>query len=131
MTRLCGHNLAISVTRRFEMAKAPRPRPARGEIWLVSLDPTIGSEIQKTRPCVVLSPPEINDHLRVVLVAPLTSGSRPAPFRVATMVDNQPGLMVLEQIRAVDADRFIKRKGRLDAETLNAALAVLRALFAE
>ena len=113
------------------MAKAPRPRPARGEIWLVSLDPTIGSEIQKTRPCVVLSPPEINDHLRVVLVAPLTSGSRPAPFRVATMVDNQPGLMVLEQIRAVDADRFIKRKGRLDAETLNAALAVLRALFAD
>ena len=113
------------------MAKDRNPRPVRGEIWLVSLDPTIGSEIQKTRPCVVISPPEINDHLRVILVAPLTSGSRPAPFRVSTEVDNQPGLMLLEQIRAVDTNRMIKRKGQLDRQTLNAALAVLRALFAE
>lgn len=113
------------------MVQPPRMRPARGEIWLVALDPTVGSEIQKTRPCVVISPPEINDHLRVVLVAPLTSGSRPAPFRIATTVNNQPGLMLLEQIRAVDANRLVKRLGALDETTLKAALSVLRALFSE
>jgi mRNA interferase MazF len=106
-------------------------RPARGDIWLIALDPTIGSEIQKTRPCVVVSPPEINDHLRVMLVAPLTSGSRPAPFRIATSVNDQPGLMLLEQIRAVDANRLIRKLGEIDRLTLSSALAVLRALFAE
>jgi mRNA interferase MazF len=79
----------------------------------------------------VISPPEINENLRVILVAPLTSGSRPAPFRVPTAVDKQPGLMLLEQIRAVDADRFVKRVGKLDSRTLGQALAVLRALFAD
>lgn len=113
------------------MARTTRTRPARGDIWLVALDPTVGTEIQKTRPCVVVSPPEINDHLRVLLVAPLTSGSRPAPFRIATSVNNQPGLMLLEQIRAVDANRLIKKLGTIDALTLKAALAVLRALFSE
>ena len=113
------------------MGKPPRRRPARGEVWLIALDPTVGSEIQKTRPCVVLSPPEINDHLRVVLVAPLTSGSRPAPFRVETRAGGQPGLMLLEQIRAVDIDRLVRRLDRLDPATLKTALAVLRALFAD
>lgn len=113
------------------MAKPVRSRPARGEIWLVSLDPTVGTEIQKTRPCVIVSPPEINDHLRVMLVSPLTSGSRPAPFRIATQVNNQPGLMLLEQIRAVDMNRLVKKLGALDPLTLKAALAVLRALFSE
>ncbi len=113
------------------MAKPPRSRPSRGEIWLVALDPKVGSEIQKTRPCVVVSPPEINENLRVMLVAPLTSGSRPAPFRVPTTVSGQPGLMLLEQIRAVDANRLVKRIGQLDRLTLSSALAVLRALFAD
>jgi mRNA interferase MazF len=113
----------------FDVVK--RPSPSRGEIWLVQLDPTVGSEIQKTRPCVIVSPPEINDNLRVFLVAPLTSGSRPAPFRIATDVNGKPGLMLLEQIRSVDSDRLIKRTGQLDRLTLNAALAVLRALFFE
>jgi mRNA interferase MazF len=113
------------------MSRQPRSRPSRGEIWLVALDPTVGSEIQKTRPCVIVSPPEINDHLRVMLVAPLTSGSRPAPFRVPTTVNGQPGLMLLEQIRAVDANRLVKRIGELDRLTLGSALAVLRALFAD
>jgi mRNA interferase MazF len=62
------------------VVRAPRKRPARGEVWLINLDPTVGSEIQKTRPCVVISPPEINENLPVLLVAPLTSGSRPAPL---------------------------------------------------
>lgn len=108
-----------------------RKRPARGEIWLVALDPTVGSEIQKTRPCVIMSPPEINDHLRVFLVAPLTSGSRPAPFRIATQVDGKDGLMLLEQLRSVDGNRLVKKIGQLDRLTLQAALAVLRALFAD
>jgi mRNA interferase MazF len=111
--------------------KAPRSRPARGDVWLINLDPTIGGEIQKTRPCVVISPSEINDHLPVMLVAPLTSGSRPAPFRVATTFEGKAGLMLLEQVRAVDARRLVKKVGQLDRMTLGAALGVLRALFAE
>lgn len=106
-------------------------RPARGEVWLIALDPTVGREIQKTRPCVVVSPPEINDHLTVILAAPLTSGSRPAPFRVATMFAGKSGLMLLEQVRAVDSRRLVKKIGQIDGATLNAALAVLRSLFAE
>jgi len=113
------------------VTKPSQPRPARGDIWLIALDPTVGSEIQKTRPCVVISPPEINNHLRVLLVAPLTSESRPAPFRIATQVENKPGLMLLEQIRAVDAERFIKKVGQLDALLLRSALAILRELFTE
>lgn len=108
-----------------------QPRPARGEVWLINLDPTVGREIQKTRPCVVVSPPEINDHLSVMLVAPLTSGSRPAPFRVATTFAGKAGLMLLDQVRAVDAGRLVKKVGQIDHLTLSAALAVLRSLFAE
>ena len=108
-----------------------RKRPARGEVWLVALDPTVGSEIQKTRPCVIVSPAEINEHLRIFLVAPLTSGSRPAPFRIATRIDGKDGLMLLEQIRSIDGNRLVKRIGQLDRLTLHAALGVLRALFAD
>ena len=106
-------------------------KPGRGEVWLVNLDPTVGSEIQKTRPCVVVSPPEINDNLPVMLVAPLTSGSRPAPFRVATTLAGTSGLMLLEQVRVVDARRLVRKVGQIDRLTLSAALAVLRSLFAE
>ena len=113
------------------MVKPARPRPARGEVWLVNLDPTVGSEIQKTRPCVVVSPPEINDNLPTMLVAPLTSGSRPAPFRVATSFAGKSGLMLLEQVRVVDVRRLAKKVGQIDRLTLSAALAVLRSLFAE
>ena len=108
-----------------------RTRPVRGDVWLINLDPTIGREIQKTRPCVVVSPAEINDHLTTTLVAPLTSGSRPAPFRVATTFAGKTGLMLLEQIRVVDSRRLVKRIGEIDRMTLNVALAVLRSLFAE
>lgn len=113
------------------MVKPPhRARPARGDVWLVNLDPTVGSEIQKTRPCVVVSPPEIHDHLPVLLVAPLTSGSRPAPFRVGTTLEGKSGLMLLEQIRAIDARRLVRRLGQIDPDALSRALDVLRALFA-
>ena len=100
-------------------------------MWLINLDPTVGREIQKTRPCVVVSPPEINEHLSVMLVAPLTSGSRPAPFRVATTFAGKAGLLLLEQVRAVDSGRLVKKVGQIDRLTLSAALAVLRSLFAE
>ena len=113
------------------MVTPGRPRPAWGDVWLINLDPTVGREIQKTRPCVVVSPPEINEHLSTMLVAPLTSGSRPAPFRVTTIFDDKPGLMLLEQVRVVDRGRLVKKIGQIDRLTLSAALAVLRSLFAE
>jgi mRNA interferase MazF len=79
----------------------------RGEIWLVTLDPTAGSEIQKTRPCLVISPAEIHDHLRTVIVAPMTSGSRPAGFRIPVRFDGVDGLILLEQSRALDKRRLL------------------------
>ena len=103
---------------------------ARGDVWLVSLDPTVGREIQKTRPCVVVSPPEINDHLRTVLVAPMTTGSRAAPFRAPINFNGKSGLVLLEQLRAVDTARLAKRLGAVDDETLTRSLAILQAMFA-
>src|SRR5260370_17711900 len=73
----------------------------RGDVWLATLDPTVGSEIQKTRPCLILSPPEMNDRLRTVTVAPMTTGSRPAPSRIHVTFDGKSGFILLEQIRTV------------------------------
>jgi mRNA interferase MazF len=106
-------------------------RPVRrGEIWLAVLDPTLGSEIQKTRPCVVVSPPEMNDHLRTVVVAPMTTGSRPAPFRIEISFQRKTGLILLDQLRTLDRQRLVKRLGVTKPETLAAALDGLRAMFA-
>jgi mRNA interferase MazF len=69
----------------------------RGEVWLVCLDPTVGSEIQKTRPCVVISPPELHDYLRTIIVAPMTTGSKAAPFRVPVSFQGKTGLILLDQ----------------------------------
>lgn len=101
----------------------------RGEVWLVILDPTVGREIQKTRPCVVISPPEINDHLGTVLVAPMTTGSHPAPFRVPVKFQGKSGLVLLDQVRAIDKARLAKRIGKVADTTLSATLAVLQAMF--
>ena len=103
----------------------------RGEVWLAALDPTIGSEIQKTRPCLVISPDELNEHLRTIIVAPMTTGSRPAPFRIAVRFKGKEGLILPDQMRAIDRRRLVKRLGRVDAATLSATLAVLAELFAE
>jgi mRNA interferase MazF len=103
----------------------------RGEIWLVNLDPTVGSEIQKTRPCVVVSPPEMHDYLRTVMVAPMTTGSHPAPFRIAVRHAGKNGLILLDQIRTIDKSRLVKRAGSLTASTLSATLATLREVFEE
>ena len=89
-------------------------RPAtvvRGEIWLAALDPTIGSEIQKTRPCVIISPPEMHDYLRTVTVAPMTTGSHPAPYRIPLRFRRRNGLILLDQLRTLDRLRLVRRLG--------------------
>ena len=103
---------------------------SRGEIWLVNLNPTIGSEIKKTRPCVIVSPQDLNDHLRTVIVAPMTSKGRAAGFRVPISHDGKKGLILLDQIRAVDKARLIKKIGMASAKTLHASLGVLQETFA-
>lgn len=102
----------------------------RGEIWLVGLDPTAGSEIRKTRPCVVVSPPDLNDHLRTVIVAPMTTKSGPAPFRVPVLFQGKRGLILLDQIRTVDKVRLVKRLGAGSPKQIGSALHVLREMFA-
>lgn len=106
------------------------PAMLRGEIWLAALDPTVGSEIQKTRPCVIVSPDELNAHLRTVIVAPMTTGSRPAPFRVALRFKGKDGLILPDQMRTVDKVRLVKRLGRVDAATGAALLRILGQMFA-
>jgi len=101
-----------------------------GDIWLAQLDPTVGSEIRKTRPCVVVSPDEMNAHLRTVIVAPMTTGSRPAAFRVPVTFQGKHGLIVLDQIRTLDRVRLVKRVGALRAQTLAATLQTLQSMFA-
>jgi len=104
---------------------------ARGEVWLVALNPTIGSEIQKTRPCVVVSPPELHDHLRTVIVAPMTTGSKPAPFRVPLTFQRKKGLVLLDQIRTVDKARLVKKAGAVSDLALSNALSTLQEFFVE
>ena len=102
----------------------------RGEIWLVNLDPTVGSEIREARPCVIVSPPEMHDYLRTVIIAPMTTGSRPAPFRVAVSHAGKRGLILLDQMRAVDKARLAKKLGAVSAQTLAATLNTLQEVFA-
>ncbi|MBS1941413.1 MAG: type II toxin-antitoxin system PemK/MazF family toxin [Bacteroidetes bacterium] len=101
----------------------------RGDIWLVNLDPTAGSEIQKTRPCVVISPAELHDHLRTVIVAPMTSKGFAAPFRVPVTHAGTKGLIVLDQMRTVGKIRLTKRLGAISAKTLSATLAASQEIF--
>jgi mRNA interferase MazF len=103
---------------------------SRGDIWLVSLDPRVGSEIKKSRPCVVVSPPEMHDYLRTVIVAPMTTKSRPAPFRIPLSHGGKKGLILLDQIRAVDKVRLAKKMGSVSAKTLSLALDTLQEVFA-
>ena len=101
----------------------------RGDVWLATLDPTVGGEIQKTRPVVIVSPDELNLRLRTLIVAPMTTGSRPAPFRIAVRFDGKAGLILADQIRAVDRARLVRRLGRVDARTLAPLLRVLEEMF--
>jgi mRNA interferase MazF len=97
----------------------------------VNLDRTVGAEIQKTRPCVIVSPTEMHDHLRTVLASPMTTGSRPAPFRIPLKFEGKSGMILLDQIRALDKQRLVKRLGDIDVRTLRTMLGRLRDVFVE
>lgn len=102
----------------------------RGDVWLCALDSTIGSEIQMTRPCVIISPPEMHDYLRTVIVAPMTTGNRPAPFRIEVSFKGKTGLILLDQIRTLDKVRLIKKAGALSKAKRDLVLKTLQEVFA-
>jgi mRNA interferase MazF len=102
----------------------------RFEVYLVNLDPTVGSEIKKTRPSLVISPNEMNRHVRTVIVAPMTTQGADYPTRVACRFQGKQGQIVLDQIRTVDRVRLVKRLGRLNRSTAARVLEVLQELFA-
>jgi mRNA interferase MazF len=101
------------------------------EVYLVNLDPTVGSEIQKTRPCLIISPDEMNDHIATVIVAPLTTKGRDYPTRVNCQFQGKDGQVILDQIRNVDKLRLVKTLGKVDRSTQSDVLAVLVEMFAE
>lgn len=100
----------------------------RGEVWLTRLDPTEGSEIRKTRPCVVVSPDRLSHH-DIFIVAPMSSGDAKARFRVELVFQDKAGRVLPDQIRSVARSRLIKRLGRVDDATLDQVLGVLRLMF--
>lgn len=108
-----------------------QPSIARGNVYLVRLDPTLGSEIRKTRPCVVVSPDELNDHLRTVILAPMTTGGRAYPWRPRCRFRGRSGFVVLDQLRTVDTGRLLKHLGQLDEQAVAAVLERLQEMFAE
>lgn len=102
----------------------------RGDVFLVALNPTRGREIQKTRPCAVVSPDELNAHLGTFIVAPLTTGTHRYPFRLQCRFGGKTGFLVLDQLRAIDQERLVRRLGRLSPDTLSKALIALQEMFA-
>lgn len=103
---------------------------SRFEVYLVKLDPTVGSEIQKTRPCVIISPDEMNRHLRTVIVAPMTTKGRAYPTRIPCRFRGKAGQVVLDQLRTVDTTRFVRRLGLLDKAAQATLLQILAEMFA-
>lgn len=104
---------------------------ARFEVYLVRLDPAEGHEIQKTRPCVVISPDEMNRHIGTVIVAPLTTKGRPYPTRIPIRFQRKSGQVVLDQIRTVDKTRLVRRLGKISDKAAGEVLAVLGEMFAQ
>jgi mRNA interferase MazF len=102
----------------------------RGEVFLIDLSPSRGGEIRKTRPCVVVSPDELNPYLRTFIVAPLTTGKHDYPFRVACRFGSKDSHVVLDQIRTVDRERMVRKLGRIAPNTLQRVLSVLQEMFA-
>jgi mRNA interferase MazF len=102
----------------------------RFDVYLTNLDPTVGSEIQKTRPCLIISPDEMNRHIRTVIVAPMTTAGKDYPTRIACKLKKKKGHIVLDQIRTIDKTRLVKDIGTIDSETQLKVLAVLQRLFA-
>lgn len=104
---------------------------SRFEVYLVNLDPTVGREIKKTRPCLIVSPDEMNHHTRTVIVAPMTAGGRSYPTRVACRFKGKSGQIVLDQIRTVDSARLVRKLGRISPQAASKVLSVLQEMFAE
>ena len=109
----------------------PAKPPQRGEVHLVRLDPTLGSEIRKTRPCLIVSPDELNLHLRTAVIAPMTTGGQAYPWRVACRFQQRAGFVALDQLRTVDRKRLVKRLGRLAPAAVAAVLDGLQEMFSE
>jgi mRNA interferase MazF len=103
----------------------------RFEVYLINLDPTVGREIKKTRPCLVISPDEMNSHIATVIVAPMTTKGRPYPTRIAWEFQGKEGQIVLDQIRTVDKMRLVRKLGQINTATQKAVLMVLTEMSAE
>lgn len=104
--------------------------PRRGDVFLVNLNPTQGSEIRKTRPCVIVSPDELNAYLRTIIVLPLTTGTHPYPFRVRCRFQGRTGYIVADQIRTIDRERLVRRLDKLPPSVLEHVLSILQEMFA-
>lgn len=102
----------------------------RFDVYLANLDPTVASEIRKTRPCLVISPDEMNRNIRTVIIAPMTSACRAYPSRVSCTFQRKNGQIVLDQLRTIDKDRLIKKLGTIDSETQLEVVSLLQRLFA-
>ena len=102
----------------------------RFDVYLVSLDPTVGSEIQKTRPCLVVSPDEMNQNIRTVIIAPMTSTSKVYPTHVSCVFGKKQGHIVLDQMRTIDKTRLVKRLGTIDSKAQIDVVSVLQRMFA-
>ena len=103
----------------------------RFDVYLVNLDPTVGHEIRKSRPCLVISPDEMNQHISTVIVAPMTTKGRNYPTRVPCMFQGKEGQVVMDQIRTIDKLRLVKRLGKIDSQTQTDVFSVLSELFSE
>ncbi|PSM47940.1 transcriptional regulator [Chroococcidiopsis sp. CCALA 051] len=103
----------------------------RFDVFLINLDPTVGSEIQKTRPCVIVSPNEMNQYIATVIVAPMTTKGQPYPTRIACQFQGKDGQIVLDQIRTVDKTRLVKKLGQINSNEQKAVLDILAEMFAE
>ncbi len=111
------------------MGMVARSTVRRGDVVLVELDPTRGSEIRKTRPCLVVSPDELNAHLSTYIVAPLTTGGHAYPFRLNCTFEGKTGYIVIDQIRTIDNDRVVRRLGKLSDSVVRQTLDVLQRMF--
>jgi mRNA interferase MazF len=103
----------------------------RFDVFLINLDPTIGSEIRKTRPCLIISPDEMNRNIRTVIIAPMTTKGRDYPTRVACKFQGKQGQIVLDQIRTIDKSRLVRKLGQLKTETRAEVLKILAEMFGE
>jgi mRNA interferase MazF len=112
------------------VVSGPSIAPRQDEVWVVVLDPTQGAEIQKTRPCLVISPDEMNQHLRTVIIAPMTTATRPYPTRVAVRFQGKRGQVALDQLRAADRQRLVRMLGTVSAKTAQDISATLLEMFA-